>query len=178
MGSEGLNGLINDISRRRIYYLVWLSINKPELLSYISPDNLTEVIAVLSGSDWRVKAYATLVLGVMASKGIKLPKYVTAEVIKLLSDPSEYVRSGAAWVLGRVSSSSGAENCKTIYDSLAKLLGDRSWIVRAAAVKSLGELNKGCTPLREVIKNRLYDVLIYDKNDIVRKVAYSVLKKL
>jgi len=176
MGSEGLSGLISDISKRRVYYLVWLSMNRPELLKYVTPDSLTEIVAILNSGDWRAKAYATLVLGLMASRGIQLPEYVTAEVIRLLSDPSEYVRSGAAWVLGRVGGVNSSGNCRAIYNSLIQLLGDPSWIVRTAAVKSLGELNRGCNSLRKVIESKLYDVLIHDKNDIVRKVAYSMLR--
>ncbi len=174
MGSDLSNDLVGEISKRRIFYLVWLGINKPELLEHVSDDSLTEVVAVLSSGDWRIKAYAMLVLGMMASRGIKLPEYVISEVIRLLSDSSEYVRSGAAWVLGRVTSDEG--HCKVIYDSLAELLNDSSWVVRATAVKSLGELRRDCNLLREVVKDRLYGVLVSDKNAIVRRVAYNVLK--
>ncbi|MCD6340982.1 MAG: HEAT repeat domain-containing protein [Desulfurococcales archaeon] len=177
MGSDLFSGSVGEISRRRIFYLVWLGINKPELLDYVSDDSLTEVVAVLGSSDWRIKAYATLVLGMMASRGIGLPEYVISEIIRLLSDSSEYVRSGVAWILGKIgNSASSKEHCKVIYDSLARLLNDSSWVVRAAAVNSLGELRRDCNLSREVVKGRLYDVLVSDKSAIVRKVAYNILK--
>ena len=179
MSDDSLDDLADEVSKRRIFYLVWLGINKPELLEHVSEDSLTEVLAVLSSSDWRIKAYAMLVLGMIASRGVKLPSYFIPEVTKLLSDPNEFVRSGAAWVLGRAgNASSSIRNCRDVYDSLSQLLSDRSWVVRAAAVKSLGEIHRGCGRLRNVVRDRLYGVLVSDKNSIVRRVAYDALKNL
>ena len=178
MVGDLLNELVSEVSKRRVLYLMWLGINRPEVLSHVGDDSLAEVVAILSSGDWRTKAYATLVLGMMASMGVELPKYVVSEVLRLLSDPSEYVRSGAAWVLGRAGTSvkDSEEYCRAIYDSLIKLLSDTSWIVRTAAVKSLSELHRDCDLLHEVVRERLYAVLIGDRNAIVRRVAYEALK--
>ncbi len=179
MSSDFFDDFAGEVSKRRIFYLVWLGINKPELLEHVSEDSLTEVLAVLGSSDWRIKAYAMLVLGMVASRGVKLPRYLISEVTKLLSDPNEFVRSGAAWVLGWAgNSSNGVEDCRVVYDTLSQLLSDRSWVVRAAAVKSLSEIHKECGVLRDLVKDRLYGVLIGDKNSIVRRVAYDALKNL